>query len=94
MRVSFHALLTGIDEHDQQYYCMKEEWDFGDGAVSSESNQCPPFSFDTKITTEFFVEHLYNNVGNYTIYFTLGDHRIRSNNTTVNVVASRTPTTN
>ena len=40
MRVSLNASLEGVSKTDAQYYCMQEEWEFGDGAVSSEQPDC------------------------------------------------------
>ena len=78
LRVTFHATLQGVIENSEEFYCLKEEWDFGDGAVSSETPQCDPYSQDTRITLEFFTEHLYEEPGSYSASFTLGDRKVRS----------------
>lgn len=81
MRVSLNVDLQGVSENDKEYYCLPEEWDFGDGAVSAEQPNCEEFvDGKTKVNTHFFAEHVFEEDGNYTIRFTLGDPvKIRSN---------------
>ena len=78
LRVTFRGLLEVADPNDKELYCLQEEWDFGDGAKSTEKPNCDPHSADTKIKTEFFTEHVYEKYGNYTVKLTLGDKKIRS----------------
>jgi PKD repeat protein len=78
LRVTFHATLEGVAENSEEFYCLKEEWDFGDGAVSSETPNCDPYSPETRITIEFFTEHLFEDPGSYSASFTLGDKKLRS----------------
>ncbi|MCI0414086.1 PKD domain-containing protein [bacterium] len=78
MRVTFRGLLEVPDENDKDHYCLQEEWDFGDGAKSTEKPNCDPHSSDTKIKTEFFTEHVYEKHGNYNVRLTLGDKKVRS----------------
>src|SRR5262249_42317404 len=89
MRVSFNVVLQGVASDDEDWYCQKEEWDFGDGAVSSEQPNCDEFSANTPVTTEFFADHLYDNAGQYTIRFTLGNNRLRSNQLSVLVLENQ-----
>ena len=81
MRVSFNVDLQGVSENDKEYYCLQEEWDFGDGAVSAEQPNCDNFEEGkTKANTHFFAEHIFEDSGNYTVRFKLGDPpKIRSN---------------
>jgi len=73
LRVSFEGNLSGAETNDRKYYCLQEEWDFGDGAKSTEKPNCDPFGPDTKIKTEFFVDHVFEKEGNYTIKLALGE---------------------
>jgi len=91
LRVSFHVVLENVPENDKSFYCLKEEWDFGDGAVSAEQPQCAPYGPDTKVNTEYFVEHVYENLGSYDVFFTLGDKKIRSNKIQINALENRVP---
>lgn len=72
--VSFVVTLDGVGDNDEKFYCMKEEWDFGDGAVTADKPNCPPYSADTKVTKEFTIDHTYNDEGTFTARFRLGDH--------------------
>ena len=87
--ISFKAQLSGASETDPAYYCLQEEWDFGDGSVSSDKPNCEPYAAGSKVTREFFVEHVYQNEGIYTAKFKLGD-KLRSNPVAVNVLENRT----
>jgi PKD repeat protein len=88
LRVSFHATLQHVSETDQEFYCQKEEWDFGDGAVSSDEPHCETFHDGAKVATEFFMDHLYEDPGNYTAAFTLGDKKLRSGKISIVVIES------
>lgn len=89
LMVTLHVVLEGVDEHDQRFYCLKEEWDFGDGAVSAEAPDCAPFAADTKIAGEFFADHVFKNTGVYSVRFKLGDH-YKSAPLSINVLENRT----
>lgn len=89
LHVTFSAKLTGVDSNDKDYYCLKQEWDYGDGAVSSEEPNCEPFTEATKIEQDFLGDHMYNDPGNYTARFTLGDKKIRSNQVDIVVLEGK-----
>lgn len=88
MRVSINGKLEGVSKSDKDYYCLQEEWEFGDGAVSSEQANCEPFGEDSEIKTDFFAEHIYEDKGSYTIWLILGDKKIRSKQIAVIVLES------
>jgi hypothetical protein len=89
MRVSFNGILEGVSQTDAEYYCLQEEWEFGDGAVSSEQPNCVPLGEEgSELKVNFFVEHLYYEKGTYTIWLTLGDKKIKSNQVAVVVLES------
>ncbi len=90
LRVSFRGLLEVPDENDKDLYCLQEEWDFGDGAKSSEKPNCDPHTAQTKIKTEFFTDHVYETEGNYTVRFTLGDKKVRSRQISVVILERNT----
>ena len=78
LRISFRGLLEVPNENNKEFYCFQEEWDFGDGAKSTEKPNCDPHTAETKIKTEFFTDHVYEKQGNYTVRFMLGDKKVRS----------------
>jgi len=87
LRVTFHAVLNGVSDTDATFHCIKQEWDFGDGAVSSQTPNCEPLAAGAKIETEFIYDHVYENKGSYSAGFALGDKKkMRSNKVSVNVL--------
>lgn len=88
LHVTFHVMLEGVAENDQNFYCLKEEWDFGDGAVSAEQPNCEPYGPETKVNHEFFADHLFYNTGVYSVRFKLGD-RYKSPAVSINVLENR-----
>jgi hypothetical protein len=86
MNVTFHAQLLNVNDTDKEYYCLKEEWEFGDGALSSQKRNCEPLAEGAKIETDFIVEHEYQNPGTYVAGFTLGEKKIRSSKVSVTVL--------
>ena len=92
LRVTFRVVLEGVAENNAEWHCLKEEWDYGDGSISSQKPNCEQFTSDSKITTEFYSDHVYEIPGGYTAGFTLGDKKLRSNKVGVRVLESvRTP---
>lgn len=78
--VSFTARLTGVPENSKEHYCLQEEWDFGDGAVSSQQPHCEPYTDSRTIEHDFFAEHVFGDPGSFTVRFVLGDKKkLRSN---------------
>jgi PKD domain len=88
MRVSINGKLENVSKKDKEFYCLQEEWEFGDGAVSSEQANCEDFGDSTEVKLQFFAEHIYEEAGSYTIWLTLGDKKIRSNQIAVVVLES------
>ena len=86
LNVTFRGLLEEVDPGDKEYYCLQEEWDYGDGAVSSEKPNCDPFTPETKIKTEFFSTHVYESHGSYTVRLILGDEKVRSKQISIVIV--------
>lgn len=79
-RVSFTARLTGVPDNSKEHYCLQEEWDFGDGAVSSQQPHCEPYTDSITIEHDFFAEHVFGDQGSFTVRFVLGDKKkLRSN---------------
>ena len=91
LHISFNAKLENVSENDAEYYCLQEEWDFGDGAVSSEQPHCEEFGDGTSVNINFFAEHIYEDPGSFTVRFKLGDpQKVRSNNLSVLVLDRET----
>ena len=50
--VAINARLEGVSDHDQDWYCLKEEWDFGDGVIRTLLIQKSPRNFLLTILTK------------------------------------------
>lgn len=88
MHVSINGKLENVSKNEKAFYCLQEEWEFGDGAVSSEQANCEEYSENSEVKLQFFAEHIYEDAGSYTIWLTLGDKKIRSNQIAVVVLES------
>jgi hypothetical protein len=88
MHVSINGKLENVLKNDKDFYCLEEEWEFGDGAVSSEQANCEEYSEHSEVKMQFFADHVYEDAGSYTIWLTLGDKTIRSNQIAVVVLES------
>ena len=66
----------------EDFYCQTITWDWGDGTISSTSEDCEPFEEGQQVRTLFTKIHQYSSPGEYKIIFTLGKHSV---STTVNV---------
>ncbi len=88
MRVTINGKLENVSKNNKDFYCLQEEWEFGDGAVSSEQANCEEYSENSEVKLQFFAEHIYEDAGSYTIWLTLGDKKIRSNQVAVVVLES------
>lgn len=86
LRITFHAELKGLSDTDATFHCAKEEWDFGDGAVSSQTPYCEPLVPGAKIERDYIVDHVYNDPGSYSAGFALGEKKLHSNKITVTVL--------
>jgi hypothetical protein len=90
IHVSFSAKLSGVPDNSKDHYCLQEEWDFGDGAVSSQQPNCEPYTESSNIEREFFADHVFEDPGNFTVRFVLGDkNKLRSNQLTVVVLEGK-----
>jgi hypothetical protein len=86
LHVTFNVVLKDVADNDEKFYCLQEEWDFGDGAVSSETPNCDPYTPETKINKQFFAEHIFDDASSYTVRFSLGEDRKYKSNQLVVVV--------
>ena len=73
LNVAFHVTLTGVAVDDPEYYCLKEEWDFGDDSKSTETPNCEPYTAGTQVKSEFFAEHVFDEAGSYGVRLILGE---------------------
>jgi hypothetical protein len=85
LTVVMEAELINYQNEENKFYCLLEEWDFGDGNKSYYQPDCKE---GDKIKTKYIATHTYYNPGTYRIQLTLGKNVIRSQSARVNVYSS------
>jgi hypothetical protein len=61
----------GADDY-QEYYCPTVEWDWGDGTISENTQDCDPYEAGkSTIRRRFSAEHVYRLAGNFKVFFRL-----------------------
>jgi hypothetical protein len=69
--VRVRAELEGTPEDPEKYYCLEEEWDWGDETESLHEPDCDPYEDGAEIQRRFSSSHTYRYPGTYTIYLRL-----------------------
>jgi hypothetical protein len=71
-KVRVAAEVRGGADDYQDYYCPTVEWDWGDGTISENTEDCDPYEAGkTTIRRRFTAEHVYRMSGNYKVIFKL-----------------------
>lgn len=71
-KVRVVAEIRGGADDYQEYYCPTVEWDWGDGTVSENTEDCNPYEAGkTTIRRRFSTDHTYRMAGNYKVFFRL-----------------------
>lgn len=71
-KVRVVAEVRGGPDDYQDYYCPTIEWDWGDGTVSENTEDCDPYEAGkSTIRRRFSAEHTYRMAGNYKVFFRL-----------------------
>lgn len=61
----------GADDY-HEFYCPTVEWDWGDGTVSENTQDCDPYEAGkSTIRRRFTAEHTYRLAGNFKVFFRL-----------------------
>jgi hypothetical protein len=61
----------GADDY-QEFYCPTIEWDWGDGTISENTEDCDPYEAGkSTIRRRFSAEHTYRMSGNFKVVFKL-----------------------
>lgn len=56
----------------QDYYCPGVQWDWGDGTVSENAEDCDPYEpGKSQIRRRYSVEHVFRQAGTYQVFFRL-----------------------
>jgi len=86
--------VRGGDNDYADFYCPTVEWDWGDGTVSSSSEDCDPYEAGkSEIRRRFSIEHVFQQAGGYRVAFRLKqrDRVVGSSSVTVQVRAGLYP---
>ncbi len=71
-RVRVVAEIRGGPDDYQEYYCPTIEWDWGDGTVSENTQDCDPYEAGkSTIRRRFSAEHVYRLAGHFKVFFRL-----------------------
>jgi hypothetical protein len=95
LRVVATAELAGGADDDQDYYCMKVQWRWGDDSDSTTEADCDPYvAGKSEIKRHFAMEHRYKEGGKYELFvlFKQGDKTIDSGRVVINVQGQPKPT--
>ena len=66
------AEVRGGADNYQDYYCPTVEWDWGDGTISENTQDCDPYeAAKSTIRRRFSAEHTYRLAGNFKVFFRL-----------------------
>jgi len=64
-------LKNGPNDY-QEYYCPGVQWDWGDGTVSENSEDCDPYQAGkSEIRRRYSVEHVFRQAQTYQVFFRL-----------------------
>jgi hypothetical protein len=71
-RVRVVAEIRGGADDYEEYYCPTVEWDWGDGTMSENTQDCDPYEAGkSTIRRRFTAEHTYRMAGNFKVFFRL-----------------------
>jgi hypothetical protein len=61
----------GSDDYEE-FYCPTIEWDWGDGTVSGNAEDCDPYqSGKSTIKRRYSIEHVFRQPGTFQVFFRL-----------------------
>jgi hypothetical protein len=90
LRVRLVVDVRGGADDYADFYCPAIEWDWGDGTVSGNSEDCDPYQAGKRtITRRYTTEHVFRQPGPFQVFFRLKqrDRVIAASSTNVQVRA-------
>jgi hypothetical protein len=70
-RVRVRAELEGTPEDPEEYYCLEEEWEWGDETESLYEPDCDPYEEGAELKRNYSATHTFRYPGSYTIWLRL-----------------------
>ena len=72
LRVRLVVDVRGGADDYADFYCAATEWDWGDGTVSGNSEDCDPYqSGKSTIKRRYSIEHVFRQPGTFQVFFRL-----------------------
>jgi hypothetical protein len=72
LRVRLVVDVRGGSDHYEDFYCPAIEWDWGDGTVSGNSEDCDPYQAGkSTIKRRYTIEHVFRQPGTFQVFFRL-----------------------
>jgi hypothetical protein len=72
LRVRLVVDVRGGSDDYEEFYCPSIEWDWGDGTVSGNSEDCDPYQAGkSTIRRRYSIEHVFRQAGTFQVFFRL-----------------------
>jgi hypothetical protein len=72
LRVRLVVDVKGGSDDYEDFYCPSIEWDWGDGTVSGNSEDCDPYQAGkSTIKRRYSIEHVFRQPGTWQVFFRL-----------------------
>jgi hypothetical protein len=72
LRVRLVVDVRGGSDDYAEFYCPAIEWDWGDGTVSGNSEDCDPYQAGkSSIKRRYSIEHVFRQPGTFQVFFRL-----------------------
>jgi hypothetical protein len=72
LRVRLVVDVNGGSDDYEDFYCPSIEWDWGDGTVSGNSEDCDPYQAGkSTIKRRYSIEHVFRQPGTWQVFFRL-----------------------
>lgn len=72
LRVRLVVDVKGGSDDYAEFYCPSIEWDWGDGTVSGNSEDCDPYQAGkSTIKRRYSIEHIFRQPGTWQVFFRL-----------------------
>ena len=72
LRVRLVVDVRGGSDNYEEFYCPTIEWDWGDGTVSGNSEDCDPYqSGKSTIKRRYSIGHVFRQPGTFQVFFRL-----------------------
>lgn len=71
VNVRIRAELEGVPDNLEEYYCLEEEWEWGDDTESRYEPDCDPYEEGAELKRIYSSTHVFRYPGSYTVHLRL-----------------------